>query len=89
MTSDSEHQILICQNRTCRQQGSAQVLANGLANFKALSISDWTIRGTGCLGHCGSGPMILILPEEICCDRVQPEDISSLIQLVLLAKNKL
>ncbi|MGL5081422.1 MAG: (2Fe-2S) ferredoxin domain-containing protein [Microcoleaceae cyanobacterium] len=77
MQSNCSHkQILICQNRTCRKQGSVKVLET----FQALSSPDLTVQGTGCLGKCGSGPMILILPEKVWCDRVDPKEIPRLIQ---------
>lgn len=73
------HQILVCQNRTCRKQGSAQVLKA----FQAVAIAETDIKGTGCLGHCGSGPMVVILPEEIWYNQVDPEDAVTIIQAVV------
>ncbi len=70
------HQILICQNRTCRKQGSAQVLKA----FQTVATSEIEIQGTGCLGHCGSGPMVVILPEEIWYTQVVPEDAVTVIE---------
>ncbi|WP_413162972.1 (2Fe-2S) ferredoxin domain-containing protein [Capilliphycus salinus ALCB114379] len=72
----SSKKVLVCQNRTCRKQGSVQVLAA----FKAESILDVTIEATGCLGQCGNGPMVIILPEEIWYDRVQPDEVPTIIE---------
>ncbi|WP_219884542.1 (2Fe-2S) ferredoxin domain-containing protein [Merismopedia glauca] len=68
--------ILVCQNRTCRRQGSAKVLAA----LQAYAIANLTVKPTGCLGHCGNGPMVVILPEEIWYSGVQPAEVPILIK---------
>ncbi len=72
------HQILVCQNRTCRKQGSTQVLEA----FQAAATVETEIKATGCLGHCGSGPMVVILPEEIWYNQVEPEDAVTVIEKI-------
>ncbi|WP_310427246.1 DUF952 domain-containing protein [Chamaesiphon sp. VAR_48_metabat_135_sub] len=64
--------VLICQHRTCRKQGSAEVLTA----FRSLTIPNITYEGCGCLGNCGNGPMVLILPTRIWYYLVQPQDVS-------------
>ncbi|KAL3655427.1 hypothetical protein CASFOL_001213 [Castilleja foliolosa] len=52
-------EIRVCTNRTCRKQGSLdtlQVLSGIAPPFVA-------VKSCGCLGRCGSGPNIVILPE--------------------------
>lgn len=49
--------VLVCQNRTCRKQGAKQVLAA----LNSYILPDVKIIGSGCLGQCGNGPMVLIL----------------------------
>jgi (2Fe-2S) ferredoxin len=63
-----KQQVLVCQNRTCRSQGSAAVLAT----FQAQELPGWQIIGCGCLGQCGKGPMVLVLPELVWYNYVQP-----------------
>ena len=67
--------VLVCQNRTCKASGSVKVL-------KAFqnSICDVEIVGSGCLGQCGNGPMVLVLPEEIWYSRVSPHEVKTLIE---------
>ncbi len=72
--------VLVCQNRTCRRQGSPAVLAT----FKSHPVADVTIEGCGCLGQCGNGPMVLVLPEETWYDRVQPGEAIAVIEQHLL-----
>lgn len=61
--------VLVCQNTTCSQQGSAKVLT-ALQSQAPASV---TVKRSGCLGECGSGPMVLVMPEETwyCCVRSQ------------------
>lgn len=72
--------VRVCQNRTCRQQGAEKVLAA----FLALPLPELTISGSGCLGQCGNGPMVLILPEKVFYPRVRPEKVALLIEQHLL-----
>ncbi|MGF1577107.1 MAG: (2Fe-2S) ferredoxin domain-containing protein [Cyanophyceae cyanobacterium] len=58
-------QVLICQNHSCTRQGSRQVLAA----FRAVVATHSTdqpveIIASGCLGRCGSGPMVLLPPDQ-------------------------
>ena len=52
--------VLVCQGHTCSLSNSAQVLVA----FQVNSPSEVKIIGCGCLGQCGNGPMVLILPEK-------------------------
>ena len=68
--------ILVCQNTTCRQQGSAQVLAN----FSTYSIPGIEVSGCGCLGQCGNGPIVLVLPEYTWYNYVEPDKVSRVVK---------
>jgi (2Fe-2S) ferredoxin len=72
----SSRVILVCQNRTCRRQGSAKVLAA----LQASAIADIAVKPTGCLGKCGNGPMVVVLPEQIWYSHVNPEAVPSLMR---------
>jgi uncharacterized protein (DUF952 family)/(2Fe-2S) ferredoxin len=63
--------VLICQHLTCRKQGAAKVLAA----FRNLKTPNVAYDGCGCLGNCGNGPMVLILPARIWYYLVQPHDV--------------
>lgn len=73
--------VRVCQNRTCKKQGSAKVLAA----FTALPIPGVTVTASSCLGQCGNGPMVLILPDMVWYSSVHPEEVSLLIENHLLA----
>ncbi|MCT7959426.1 (2Fe-2S) ferredoxin domain-containing protein [Laspinema sp. D1] len=68
--------VLICTNRTCRKQGSQKVLAT----FQSLPVANVTVESSSCLGQCGNGPMVLILPEETWYSQVQPGEVKTVVE---------
>ncbi|MGC1527137.1 MAG: (2Fe-2S) ferredoxin domain-containing protein [Phormidesmis sp.] len=61
--------VIVCQNKTCKQQGSAQVLAA----FKRSVPVDVLVEPSGCLGQCGNGPMAVVITEAGQPEAGQPE----------------
>jgi uncharacterized protein (DUF952 family)/(2Fe-2S) ferredoxin len=49
--------------------------AKVLAAFRTLNTPNVTYEGCGCLGNCGNGPMVFILPARIWYYLVQPHDV--------------
>lgn len=72
---------MVCQNRTCRQQGAAKVLVA----FQARVVDQVVVLPSGCLGQCGSGPMVRVVPDEIWYCRVQPAEVPAVIERHLIA----
>jgi (2Fe-2S) ferredoxin len=72
--------VRVCQNRTCKKQGAAKVL-DALAN---LPVPDVTVTASGCLGQCGNGPMVLVLPDMVWYSGVLPHEIPLLVEQHLL-----
>ncbi|KAL2930355.1 Ferredoxin 2Fe-2S [Bienertia sinuspersici] len=52
-------EIRVCTTRTCRRQGSLQILETLLG----VSPPHVNVNSCGCLGHCGSGPNLVVLPS--------------------------
>lgn len=75
----SAKEILICHNRTCRKQGSKKVMAA----FEANAVANVTLTGSGCLGKCGNGPMVLILPDQVWYSHVHPSEVPALLNRLL------
>lgn len=73
---DSGRKVLICQHRSCRKQGAAAVLAA----FQASPVIDVTVIGSTCLGECGNGPIVLMIPEKIWYSRVHPGEVPTVIK---------
>lgn len=68
--------VLVCQNRTCRKQGACKVLAA----FQAQSVPEVEVASSGCLGQCGMGPMVLVLPEEVWYCGVRVDEVAAIAQ---------
>jgi (2Fe-2S) ferredoxin len=68
--------ILICQHETCPRQGATRVLEA----FKSQAPANVVVQGVGCLGECGSGPMVVVLPEKIWYCQVQPLDVPRIVE---------
>jgi (2Fe-2S) ferredoxin len=47
-----------------------------LAAFQAIKIPGVFATGSGCLGQCGSGPTVQVMPDGIWYCRVAPEQVS-------------
>jgi (2Fe-2S) ferredoxin len=72
--------VQICQHRTCRKQGAEKVIAA----FNSLAVPNVTVKGSGCLGQCGNGPMVLMLPEMVWYCGVLPQEVPILVEKHLL-----
>lgn len=57
----SAYEVRICTNRTCKRQGSQQILKFA----QDLGIDNVTAVECGCLGNCGHGPNMVLLPQEV------------------------
>jgi (2Fe-2S) ferredoxin len=72
--------VRVCQNRTCKKQGAIKVLAA----FVALPAPDVTVTASGCLGQCGNGPMVLVLPDMVWYSGVRPQEVPLVVEQHLL-----
>uniref|UniRef100_A0A1J3CIT0 Uncharacterized protein n=1 Tax=Noccaea caerulescens TaxID=107243 RepID=A0A1J3CIT0_NOCCA len=54
-------ELRVCTNRTCRKQGSFQILET----LTALAPPQLRVNPCGCLGRCGSGPNLVALPQGL------------------------
>lgn len=69
MEEPLRRQVLVCQHRTCAKDGAAKVLAK----FQQQQMVNVTVEPCGCLGLCGSGPMVLILPDNVYYWQITPQ----------------
>lgn len=72
------HQILICQNTSCRNVGAKAVLAAFQQRVRAHPVAE--VVACGCLGRCGNGPMVVVLPSESWYSKVKLEDVARLVE---------
>ncbi|XP_039124825.1 uncharacterized protein LOC120261128 [Dioscorea cayenensis subsp. rotundata] len=53
-----EVEIRVCVNRSCGRQGSREILEA----ISGLAPHDLAVASCGCLGRCGAGPNLVVLP---------------------------
>ncbi|MBF2026334.1 MAG: (2Fe-2S) ferredoxin domain-containing protein [Oscillatoriales cyanobacterium C42_A2020_001] len=75
--------VWVCQNRTCKKQGALAVFHA----FEALQLPGWAILKSQCMGQCGNGPMVRVLPGDIWYWRVQPKEVAAIGERHLLHGN--
>lgn len=51
-----------------------------LAAFQESSASDYAVVTSGCLGQCGNGPMVQVVPEGIWYSRVHPDEVPAIVK---------
>ncbi|MFM7447312.1 MAG: (2Fe-2S) ferredoxin domain-containing protein [Leptolyngbyaceae cyanobacterium] len=68
--------VLVCQHHTCRKQGAGQVLAA----FQAQASAGIVVTGVSCMGQCGNGPMVRVLPEDIWYWRVCAVEVAAIVE---------
>ncbi|MBF2002007.1 MAG: (2Fe-2S) ferredoxin domain-containing protein [Synechococcales cyanobacterium M58_A2018_015] len=72
--------VLICQNTACRKAGAAAVATAFEATLQAAAIPEVTLQRCRCLGQCGNGPMVLVLPEQIWYHRVAVDQVVAIVE---------
>lgn len=72
--------LLICCHQTCPKQGAMEILEA----FQTQAPKNIEVVASGCLGECGSGPMVLVLPEKIWYSQVQVRDVATIINQHLI-----
>ncbi|KIY97389.1 hypothetical protein MNEG_10572 [Monoraphidium neglectum] len=66
-------EVRVCTSKVCKKQGAEQVLRFG----QDLGLRGVEITAGGCLGNCGSGPNLVVLPDEIVLRHVStPADLT-------------
>ncbi|MEC4892380.1 MAG: NAD(P)H-dependent oxidoreductase subunit E [Oscillatoria sp. PMC 1051.18] len=72
--------ILVCQKADCCKRGGRVVYGAIAEGLRSHQLEDRvTIRATGCLKQCKSGPNIVVMPDKARYSNVHPEQISALI----------
>lgn len=85
MDSPPKRQVLVCQYRTCLKDGAQKVLAT----FQQEPIPNVTIKASGCLGLCGSGPMVVVLPDNVYYWHINPKKAQAIVTTHLLGNTQI
>jgi (2Fe-2S) ferredoxin len=68
--------VRVCQNRTCQKQGASEVLEA----FEESPVPGVTVMPSGCLGQCGNGPMVVVIPDLVWYSDVKPNEVSKVVE---------
>lgn len=74
--------VTVCQHRSCARSGSAEVLSV-LQEHQSDTLM---VSGCECQGHCGSGPTVRVMPDNVWYCQVKPEDVSVIVDEHLTEK---
>jgi (2Fe-2S) ferredoxin len=67
--------VLICQHKTCLKDGAAPILQAG----QAQQTETLEVLASGCLGNCGSGPTVLVLPDQKLYSYVRSREFATIV----------
>lgn len=70
-----DHQINVCVSSGCVASGSEAVMKQLQSDVKSRKLTKTCdVRGVGCLGLCGSGPILSLAPDDTLYQKVKPDD---------------
>jgi (2Fe-2S) ferredoxin len=68
--------VMVCQYRSCRRNGAAEVLAA----FRAAVPVEAFVSGSDCMGQCAAGVTVRVMPEGSWYCRVRPEHVPQIVE---------
>jgi len=75
-----EKYILVCNGNDCKDSNSSEIYENINKECEAQGVNNTVqVVRTGCLGFCGHGTVVKILPDDTLYVRVTPEDAKELV----------
>ena len=81
--------VTICSGTGCRAYASETLSTAFEEEIKKQGLEDKVdLKTTGCHGFCEKGPLVVILPGEICYVQVKPKDVAQIISQTIV-ENKI
>ncbi|MBD3235761.1 MAG: hypothetical protein GF330_03575 [Candidatus Eisenbacteria bacterium] len=87
--SDAQHQykgmLMVCTGTGCVSAGGFRIRDALQQALEERGLEkEWLVVGTGCNGFCAMGPIIVVQPEGIFYQKVQPQDLGDIIETHLI-----
>jgi NADH-quinone oxidoreductase subunit F len=80
-----KHKILVCLGAGCVSSGSEPVRDALVEEIERRGLSqEAKVVGTGCIGCCGSGPIVVVNPDGVLYQGLNPADAKDIIEEHLL-----
>lgn len=73
--------VLVCQHRSCLRNDAATVLEF----FQAAIPLGVFASGSDCMGQCGAGPTVRVMPDDVWYCQVKPGDVAAIVEQHLQA----
>ena len=75
--------VLVCGGTGCTSSGSVKIIDefNRCLAEKGLA-EEIKVVQTGCFGLCALGPIVIVYPEGAFYSRINPEDVSEIVEEV-------
>jgi len=74
-----EKHVAVCTNQTCAAAGSPAVLERLRQATRDSEECNVRVTRTSCLGQCNDGPNVAVYPDGVWYQRVEDEDIESIV----------
>ena len=79
--------VTLCSGTGCHAYASEKVAETFVSELDKHGLTEEVeLRRTGCHGFCERGPIVVILPDEICYLSVKPEDVAEIVSSTLKEK---
>jgi NADH:ubiquinone oxidoreductase subunit F (NADH-binding)/(2Fe-2S) ferredoxin len=76
-----KYKVLVCMGAGCISSGSEPVRDALVEEIERLGMSGRVkVVGTGCIGCCGSGPVVLVQPDGVLYQGLKPEDARGIVE---------
>lgn len=76
-----KYKLLVCFGTGCLSSGSEAVREALVEELDRFGLSEEVrVVGTGCIGCCGSGPVIVVQPDGVLYQDLKPEDAKDIVE---------
>jgi NADP-reducing hydrogenase subunit HndC len=73
--------VLVCAGAGCISSGCKEVERNLIGELQSHHLdNEIKVVGTGCIGSCDLGPVIVVYPEGVFYERVKPQDVREIVE---------
>jgi len=86
-TSKTKPRVMVCQKAPCMKRGAQSVCQALETALGDRGLEDQvSLKRTGCMNHCKTGPNVVFMPDKTRYTRVHPEEVPELVEKHLLSQ---
>jgi (2Fe-2S) ferredoxin len=81
--------VMVCQKSACCKRGAREVVESLSESLRDRGLKEQvTIKGTGCMKQCKTGPCVVFLPDKSRYTKVAPKEVIGLVDKHFAAQIK-